>query len=328
MPLRRTDRSCDGLSPVLRGRAAASPDRPCDGVRRPYGAGRRMRRIRRPCDRLRPALRGRMAAAPDRKTAQRPPASPTERMAAAPHDQPCDGLPPLLKGRSSIRRPHDGPVGPGGGCAGSTDPATASSRPYAAGRGYAGSTDRATASCRRLYRAGWRLRRTDQPCDCLPPALRAGWRLRRTDRSCDGLPAPLRGRLAAAPHRPTVRRLPPFPRCGWRLCRTDRQCDGLMPALLAGGGCAASTDRAMASRRPRGAAWRMAGPTDRATASRRRRGTGWRLCRTDRLCDGLPPPLLGRVAAVPHEPTVRRPPAVPAGPGGGCAGPIERTTAS
>ena len=113
--------------------------------------------------------------------------------------------------------------------------------------------------------------------------------LRRTDRPCDGLPPTLRGQVAAAPDRPIVRR---------------------PPAAAQGsiGGCAT--------------------PTDHATAFRRPCEAGWRLRLTGRPSDGLPPALRGRAAAEPYRPTERRLPSGATVPGGGCAGPTERVTAS
>ena len=236
----RTDRPYDGQLSTLRDCLAAVPDRPT--VRQPSagptGPGGGCLTDRQ-CDGLPPALRGRMVAAPDRLTVRRPPAGlagpeggwagPTDRVTASHRprgagwrlrrtDRPCDDLPPATRGRvaaapyrPTVRRSPAGPMQPGGD--------------------YAGPTDHATASCRRLYRAGWRLRRTDRPCDGLPPVLR--------------------GRLAVAPHRPTVRRLPPF--AALQMAVVPDQTTARRPPTGPIGPCAfcaAATDRAVASRRP------------------------------------------------------------------------------
>ena len=152
--------------------------------------------------------------------------------------------------------------------------------------------------------------------------------MRQIDQPCYGLPQVRRGRLAAAPHRPTVSPAGPTGRsgrtvewppagAGWQLCRTDRPCDGLPPADGAGWRLRRTDKPWDDLPRPTGPCG-PAGPRQRRLAGAPDRST----------VDGLPPAERGRVAAAPVRRTVRRPPAGPSGHCVSCAGPTDRGMAS
>ena len=257
-------------------RLPAGPTRPgggCTGptdrataTRRRYRAGWRLCLTDRPCDGLESAPWCRVAAAHDRRTVRRSPAGPIGPGGgcAGPTDRAMASRRPYVTGwrlrrtnRSRERPPAD-PAGPVGGCAALTDGWTAS-RPLRVR--VSAAPERPTAQ--RLPAGptgtgGCFAGPSDRDCG-LPLALQTGL----TDRSNrllrgrlaaapdprEGLPPALRGRVVAAPHRligATTARRPDG--AGWRLRQTDRQCDGIPPALRAGGGCAAATDRAAVSR--------------------------------------------------------------------------------
>ena len=205
-----------------------------------------------------------------------------------PTDQ-CDGPPSALQGliataldRPISRSPLAGSSGRGGGCVAPTDRATASSPPYG---------------------AGWRLRRIDRPSDSLPPALRAGWLLRRTDRERNGFRLAPRGRVTAAPDRPTAR-WPPvgLTGLGGGCTGPADECSGLPPAQRG----LRRTDCPV--RQPPG------GNT----------GPGRCSAKPTDQCDGLLPEVRPLVAAASDRSTVRRPPAGPTGPVCSCTGPDDR----